>query len=533
MRIVRVLGYGFMVLVLAGGWAFTYLQSSAVDLAALDSTRVALAELRAIDEAWTLRLVNGTPPGLSPGAAAPVAGQTAARPARYRTALGAFESKVLALGVPQAGSEISRLKRDFEARATLVERLDQTIAFREEALRAQPPDPSVIAQFDVSVRSLSDQASLASNGPRLAMLGRTIDRAFESALTETELHRMALLFYSGFLLAITSFLVWSLEERRREINRINRQLQCANESLEARVAERTVALSDALARLKESEALLIQSEKMSSLGQMVAGIAHEVNTPLAYVKSSLQAVAKTLPLTARLATETERLLALLSAEDSDEAALADQFSLVRETVAAHLPAPAGRTSSGDLEQLVKDGLFGIGQISEVIANLKDFSRLDRSKVAEYDLHSGIESAIRIGHAQLQNRQVRKDYGAIPLVSCSPSQINQVILNLLSNAAQATAEGDGTITIRTGLRGAEHVALEVIDNGSGIPADVLPKIFDPFFTTKAVGKGTGLGLSICYRIIENHGGKLEVQSTPGAGASFVVLLPVIPPAAPDA
>jgi signal transduction histidine kinase len=129
--------------------------------------------------------------------------------------------------------------------------------------------------------------------------------------------------------------------------------------------------------------------------------------------------------------------------------------------------------------------------------------------------------------------VRREFGKIPHISCSPSQINQVILNLLSNAAQATRDGEGIITVRTGLRDAAHVAVEVTDNGSGITADVLPKIFDPFFTTKDVGKGTGLGLSICYKIIENHGGKLEVQSKPGAGTRFTVILPIKPPAAPAA
>ena len=175
-------------------------------------------------------------------------------------------------------------------------------------------------------------------------------------------------------------------------------------------------------------------------------------------------------------------------------------------------------------------MFGIGQISEVIANLKNFSRIDRSKAAAYDLHEGIESAIRIGYAQLQNRVVQKKFGTIPQVSCSPSQINQVILNLLSNAAQATRDGDGKITVSTGMRDANHVVVAVSDNGSGIPADILPKIFDPFFTTKEVGKGTGLGLSICYKIVENHGGKLEVLSTPGLGTRFSLVLPVNPPVA---
>jgi len=188
------------------------------------------------------------------------------------------------------------------------------------------------------------------------------------------------------------------------------------------------------------------------------------------------------------------------------------------------------SAPAELEQLLNDGLFGIGQISEVVSNLKDFSRLDRSKVADYDLHDGINSAVRIAQQQLRNRVVRKEFGAIPHVSCAPSQINQVFLNLLSNAAQATRDGSGTITIRSALLDAAHVAVEVADNGAGIPADVLPKIFDPFFTTKAVGKGTGLGLAICYKIVENHGGKLEVQSEIGVGTRFVLVLPIKPPAA---
>jgi signal transduction histidine kinase len=239
-------------------------------------------------------------------------------------------------------------------------------------------------------------------------------------------------------------------------------------------------------------------------------------------------VRKSVPQAGRLAAETERLLALLSAEGADEAALAAQFAQVRALV----EELRSRAALEELERLVKDGLFGIGQISEIIANLKDFSRLDRSKVADYDLHQGIESTIRIGHAQLQNRILRKEFGKIPRITCSPSQINQVILNLLANAAQATKDGEGTITVRTSMRDAAHVAIEVADNGHGIPADVLPKIFDPFFTTKTVGKGTGLGLAICYKIVENHGGKFEVQSKPGLGTRFIVVLPVQPPVPPS-
>ncbi|HTP62453.1 MAG TPA: ATP-binding protein [Burkholderiales bacterium] len=501
MRILGIIGYAFVALVLGAGWAFLYWQSSSVDLPAVEAARGALAELRAIDSGWNQRLVDARLHAQPPPP----------QRSRYRITFSALEGKALQLGDPRVGGELVQLKRAFDDKAALV---DRYTAARADTQGAEAAD------------AIFEQAWLAPTEPHLDTLARTISRSFDDALTESELYRVGLLYYSGFLLTVLAFLAWNLDQRRRLIDRINAQLRVANETLEARVRARTRELSDALARLKESEAMLIQSEKMSSLGQMVAGIAHEVNTPLAYVKSSLEAVRKSVPQVGSIAAETERLLALLAAENADETALAAQFALVRALV----EELRGRNALQELERMVKDGLFGIGQISEVISNLKNFSRLDRSKIADYDLHEGIESVIRIGYAQLQKRTVRREFGKIPHVSCSPSQINQVILNLLSNAAQATKDGEGTITVRTGMRDAAHVAVEVADNGHGIPADVLPKIFDPFFTTKAVGKGTGLGLAICYKIVENHGGKLEVQSKPGLGTRFILVLPVNPPAA---
>ena len=523
MRILGILGYGFMALVLACAWAFLYWQSSAVDLAEGDAARIALDGLRAVDAGWNQQLVGERLHARGGAAESPPRAAPASPASRHRMAYSALEVRALGLGDPRVGAELAQLKRAIAEKSELVARHAQ---IRAEVERVDAADEPKRAELRALGDAIFDQAWFAPTGPRLDTLGRAIDRAVDDALVQTELYRVGLLYYSGFLLAVLVFFAWNLDQRRRQIDGINRQLREANETLETRVAERTRELSEALAKLKESEAMLIQSEKMSSLGQMVAGIAHEVNTPLAYVKSSLESVRRSVPGAARLATETERLLALLSADSADEAALAAQFAAVR-TLVEDLRSKA---ALGELDQLLKDGLFGIGQISEVIANLKNFSRLDRSKVADYDLHEGIESSIRIGYAQLQKRTVRKEFGKIPRISCSPSQINQVILNLLSNAAQATKDGEGIITVRTGMRDAAHVTVEVADNGSGIPADVLPKIFDPFFTTKGVGKGTGLGLSICYKIVENHGGKLEVQSKPGAGTRFTVVLPVVPPAA---
>ncbi len=178
-----------------------------------------------------------------------------------------------------------------------------------------------------------------------------------------------------------------------------------------------------------------------------------------------------------------------------------------------------------LERLAQDGLHGIGQISDLIINLKDFSRLDRTRLTPFDLRAGLESTLKIARNLVKTREVVRRFGDIPLVACSPSQINQVFLNLITNAAQATEDGTGTIILTTRRSGVREVAVDVEDNGRGIAAEDLPRIFDPFFTTKEVGQGTGLGLSIAYRIVQEHGGRIDVESRPGQGTRFTVTLPI--------
>ncbi len=468
MRILRFLLYGTMAAVLAGGWGFFYWQSSSADLTAGNAARSALNSMRAIDARWNDQLVG----------VRFIAGKGSAfEPARHGQAMAQLEAQALRLPHEGLGTMLGAVKQAFDDKAVLM----QKVAAGEP---------------------LFDVAWLAPTGPRLDALSRMLDRATAQAVLQADLYRTWLLYYSAFLLTVLAWLVLELYK--------------ANTGLERRVAERTRELSEALHKLKESEAMLVQSEKMSSLGQMVAGLAHEVNTPLAYVKASLESVRARVGEAGRIAGETERLLSLLTAEPADETALAEQFATVR--------ALAQEKRFEALESQLKDGLYGIGRIAELVANLKDFSRLDRSKVAQYDLHEGIESTLRIAQHQIGKRAVKKSFGEIPPVSCSPSQINQVLLNLLSNAAQATPESGGQIGVRTGMRDAAHVSIDVADNGHGIPPEVLPRIFDPFFTTKEVGKGTGLGLSICYKIAESHGGRLEVQSKPG-NTRFTLIIPV--------
>jgi signal transduction histidine kinase len=170
-------------------------------------------------------------------------------------------------------------------------------------------------------------------------------------------------------------------------------------------------------------------------------------------------------------------------------------------------------------------------MAEIVGNLKDFSRLDRSKVTSFNLNDGLNSSLGLARHMLKSVNVNRKFGEIAAITCAPSQVNQVFLNLITNAAQALPATGGEITLTTRDEGG-GVAVEIADNGTGIPAEILPKIFDPFFTTKEAGKGTGLGLSISYKIVEQHGGRIAVTSEAGKGTRFTVWLPQKPPAAAE-
>ena len=348
-----------------------------------------------------------------------------------------------------------------------------------------------------------------NSGPRLSGLLLSFNRELEAKLAEKERFRVYMIAYAAALLIGFGYLGISI--------------MVANESLERRVTERTRELSDALRHLKESEAQLIQSEKMSSLGQMVAGVAHEINTPLAYVNNSLSAVNERLPEITSAIANSEKLLALLNDPNITPEDLNRQFALVSE----QLGQISQHALLGELAGLVKDGLYGTTQVAEIVSNLKDFSRLDRSKVSSFNVNDGLNSTLGLARHLLKSIKVNKQFHEIPPITCSPSQINQVFLNLITNAAQVLPPQNGEITISTRLEN-DGIAVDVADNGTGIPPDVLPKIFDPFFTTKEIGKGTGLGLSISYQIVKDHGGSINVDTQIGKGTKFTVWLPLKPP-----
>jgi signal transduction histidine kinase len=301
-------------------------------------------------------------------------------------------------------------------------------------------------------------------------------------------------------------------------------LRRVNEDLERRVAERTRDLSATLKRLKESEAQLVQTEKMSSLGQMVAGVAHEINSPLAYVKNSVATARDRMPDLRDALQHAETLIEALREDPRDPARLAAAVGELEP----RLTRLARHHTFDDLDTLTRDGLHGIEEIVELVKNLRNFSRLDRSKVASFNVNEGVEATLLIARPNLRKVDVEKHLGEVPSITCSPSQVNQVLLNILTNAAQAIDKPRGRIIVTT-RAAAGAVVIDVEDNGRGIASDALPKIFDPFYTTKEVGKGTGLGLSIAFKIVSQHGGRIDVRSVVGEGTTVSVTLPIDPPA----
>ena len=268
---------------------------------------------------------------------------------------------------------------------------------------------------------------------------------------------------------------------------------------------------------------LAQSEKMASLGQMVAGVAHQLNTPLAFSRSNISMVQDALEgyeLPLKVAHAFARAAAKVQGDTVtvNIAATRDKLAQIAED---------GIDDVGQLSQMLGDTLQGIDQMHELVENLRDFTRLDRAKIARFDLNKGLHTVAYIARSAIPNRvKVVEEYGELPLVECNPSQLNQVFLNLINNAAQAIP-GDGTVTVRSVVEG-ERVRIDVCDTGSGIPAEVQPRIFETYFTTKPVGEGTGLGLPIVKSIVDEHGGEIRFTTRQGEGTTFSVFLPVVLP-----
>jgi signal transduction histidine kinase len=275
------------------------------------------------------------------------------------------------------------------------------------------------------------------------------------------------------------------------------------------------------ARLSDAQAKLMQSEKLASIGQLAAGVAHEINNPIGFIFSNFGTLEKYLNDLFRMLAAYEEAEKALSGTPTGEA-----LKALREDIELDY-------LKEDIPSLMTESKDGITRVRNIVQNLKDFSRVDSTQEwVTADLHHGLDSTLNIVNNEIKYKaDVVKAYGNLPDVECLPSELNQVFMNLLVNAAHAIQKERGTITIRTGTEG-ERVWIDIEDNGCGIAKENLGRIFDPFFTTKPVGKGTGLGLSLSYGIIKKHAGQIEVFSEVGMGTRFHVVLPKTRPAEPD-
>ncbi len=290
-------------------------------------------------------------------------------------------------------------------------------------------------------------------------------------------------------------------------------------AMEKQISQNNQKLNKAYKQLSSSQAQLVQSEKMAALGQMVAGVAHEINTPLGYVNNNIEMLREFFAQMNFIMQAHEKLSSTLIAPDSTDLDIAECLAEL-DDAKADLDLAQWFT---DLDSLFNDTFYGVEQISELVLGLKDFSRLDQAITDNVSLNDCIESALLIARNTLKYKvEVIKRLENLPLIRCTASQINQVLLNLFTNAAQAI-EDKGYLLIKT-WADEQQVYVSVQDTGKGISQQNLVKIFDPFFTTKPVGQGTGLGLSISYKIIQQHGGTIRVVSQVGKGTRFVIALP---------
>lgn len=287
------------------------------------------------------------------------------------------------------------------------------------------------------------------------------------------------------------------------------------ERAEAVLLRRNIELSELNARLNEAQEQLLQNEKLASIGQLAAGVAHEINNPIGYVYSNIGA----------LETYLNDLFLILDAYASTE-----DISTTDAAIHAELQRLKAELNLDflrmDIPLLMAESKEGIARVRKIVQDLKDFSYVNNSQEWKWaDLHQGLNSTLNVVNHEIKYKaEVVKEYGTLPEIECLPSEINQVFLNLLINAAHAIADAErGIITLRSGCDD-QRVWIEIADTGSGIAPENLKRIFDPFFTTKPIGKGTGLGLSLSYGIVTKHGGSIEVDSKVGTGTTFRVILP---------
>jgi len=365
---------------------------------------------------------------------------------------------------------------------------------------------TILTNYQATQQQFSDLNSLQT-----AQLLNSIEDKYtlhhNKAITESNQFRNALLIYGLCLLLALLFFAWQIRKNYL--------------SLEQQVEDRTKEIKLAYDELQESQEQLIQSEKMASLGQMVAGVAHEINTPLGYVTSNIdilkvnfEDVQTVINMLGDTATEIQK-------KERDKKAISQKLSKTIKT----FKELETDILADESVQLLNDGAYGLTEISKLVTSLKDFARLDRQNTEQIDVHDCLNNSVIIAsnHIKDNNITVIKDFNELPKISCFPSKLNQLFLNLITNACQAMKEHGDTLTIST-QKNENDILIRFEDKGCGMDEETQQKMFDPFFTSKEIGEGTGLGLSIAYKIVEAHNGTINVKSLLGEGTTIDVCLP---------
>ncbi len=295
----------------------------------------------------------------------------------------------------------------------------------------------------------------------------------------------------------------------------NQELEIKSKHLEkqkSKTEKKNIQLEDAMAKLKETQNQLVQSEKMASVGQLTAGIAHEINNPINFISSNINPLKRDL----------EDILALLSRYDETlkKCGSREEFNNIEN----YKEEIEYSFLLNEIKQLLNGIDEGAKRTTEIVRGLRNFSRLDEEDKKLANINEGIESTLLMLRNQLKDRiEVIKDFGDIPPILCYPGQLNQVVMNVLNNAGQSI-EGKGKIIIHTKSEDL-NIVISIKDTGKGMTDEVREHIFEPFYTTKDVGRGTGLGLSISYGIVQDHNGQIEVKSKPEKGTEFIITLPL--------
>lgn len=366
---------------------------------------------------------------------------------------------------------------------------------------------TVIAEKDQTDAYLSKVLSSTTDS-RLADLSNAWNDWLAGVDGEREQFNIAMLAYIAVLLLFTGYIAI--------------KLRSLYSSLDQEVIRQTAKVEQAYEELSQSEKDLMQSEKLASLGQLVAGVAHEINTPLGYISCNLDTVRANMSSFQSLMNISSVMSTIVDARPLDTKKLG---AMVKSNVMAYRSLVKNGTAK-DIKELLTDSSDGLKEISDLVSSLKDFSRLDNSGAIAADIHTGLDATIKICAVELGDREIIKNYASdLHKIECMPARLNQVFMNILNNAAQATSEADGKIEIETSNT-ESGIKISFRDNGTGMDEATCNRMFNPFFTTKEVNTGTGLGMSISHKIIQSHDGEIMVESAPDFGTQITLLLPTV-------